>query len=273
MPELPEVKTVCKKLDEALKGKVIKNVIVKKEKLIKEISVDKFRENLIDKRILGVFNKGKFIIFKLSDSIVMLSHLRMEGKYHFEKWDNPKHDHVEFVFTDNTSLYYNDTRQFGTFHLKNLENYLLEKPLNTMGPEPEFADKKALFSTLKTKKKPIKTLLLEQSFLSGIGNIYADEVLWSAKIHPLTPANAITENQFSEIIDFATTILDKATKAGGTTIRSYASLDNKGGEFQDFLNVHTKEGMPCPRCQTPIIKIKVGGRGTYLCPKEQKEKW
>lgn len=270
MPELPEVKTVCSILDNNLKNKTIANIEVKSEKLIKEISVNEFKQTLLNKKIASIKNKGKFILFYLSDNLVMLSHLRMEGKYHFEEWENKKHDHVIFTFTDGSKLFYNDTRKFGTFHLKTIDDYLITKPLNEMGPEPIDEDIDDLYKKISSKRRAIKTMLLDQSILSGLGNIYVDEVLWSAKVHPETQAYKISKNKLQEILDHAIQILDKATKAGGTTIRSYTSIDKTNGGYQDFLNVHTKVGRPCPRCKTKIEKIKVNGRGTYYCPKEQK---
>lgn len=269
MPELPEVRTVCKALEKTLKNKVIKSIQVKKEKLIKDVSAKEFENTLVNKRILSIDNKGKFIVFHLSDDTIMLSHLRMEGKYHFEEWENSKHDHVEFTFSDNTKLYYNDTRQFGSFHLRTTKNYLTVKPLSEMGPEPLEANIEDIYEKLQHKKTPIKTSLLDQTLLSGLGNIYVDEVLWSAKIHPMTASNKVTKNKLKEILNFAAQILEAATKAGGTTIRSYTSIDTTNGGYQDFLNVHTKAGSACPRCKTKIEKIKVNGRGTYYCPKEQ----
>ncbi len=177
MPELPEVRTVCKILNEKLKAKTIEDVIVKKPKLIKEVSPEKFRSTLLNKTINSVSNRGKFIVFHLSDETIILSHLRMEGKYHFEKLVNEKHDHVVFNFTDGTSLYYNDTRQFGTFHLRKNGNYFTINPLKKMGPEPIDAEIKLLYSALIKKNISIKTALLDQTFLSGLGNIYVDEVL------------------------------------------------------------------------------------------------
>lgn len=270
MPELPEVRTVCKALNSVLKGKTIADINIKNEKLIKDITTIKFKKTLVGKSILTVKNKGKFIVFYLSEDFVLLSHLRMEGKYHFEEWENSKHDHVEFLFTDKSKLFYNDTRQFGTFHLKTIDAYLTTKPLNIIGPEPAEADVNKIFDKLSKKKSPIKTSLLDQSLLSGLGNIYVDEVLWSVKLHPMTMANKISKTKVQEILESANEILEKATKAGGTTIRSYTSIDSTNGGYQEFLNVHTKAGSPCPRCKTKIEKIKVNGRGTYYCPKEQK---
>lgn len=270
MPELPEVRTVCKALDSALKGKKIASINVKNEKLIKDVTVNDFKNTLVGESILSVKNKGKFIVFYFTKNIIMLSHLRMEGKYHFEEWENHKHDHVEFTFTDKSKLFYNDTRQFGTFHLRTMDTYLTTKPLSVMGPEPSDADVNKIFDKLQRKKSPIKTTLLDQSILSGLGNIYVDEVLWSVKLHPMTMANKISKTKVKEILDSAIEILENATKAGGTTIRSYTSIDTTNGGYQDFLKVHTKAGVPCPRCKTKIEKIKVNGRGTYYCPKEQK---
>lgn len=196
----------------------------------------------------------------------------MEGKYFYKNVNDPinKHDHVIFDFTDGTSLRYNDVRKFGKMYLVDtLEN---AEPFIGIGLEPW--DKNLVPEYLqdkyKNKKLPIKTLLLDQSIITGIGNIYADEILFLSKINPLIKASELKKNKLLDIINNTKIVLEKAIEAGGTTIRSYTSSEGVTGRFQHELYVHSKEHEKCLMCGSEIVKIKVNGRGTYYCPKCQK---
>lgn len=271
MPELPEVRVVSTQLNKCVKNKKIKEIHIFVDKLIQDVSVEEFKKYLINETILEIKNYGKFIIFHLTNEKIMISHLRMEGKYNFfepSKMRMP-HDHVLFEFEDNTNLHYNDTRKFGTFHIKNLNNYLNTKPLNKLAKIPAETDADTLFKELQKSKKYIKTFLLDQTKIVGLGNIYVDEVLFACKIHPETLTNKINQKQVKDILENATRILDLSTELGGSSINSYTSLNKQAGTFQNFLKVHTKVNQPCVECQTPIEKIKVNGRGTYYCVKCQ----
>lgn len=203
------------------------------------------------------------------DNYYLLSHLRMEGKFFVKnkKEQRDKHEHVVFSFTDNIELRYHDTRKFGKMYLQKKEKIENNKPLSELGLEPW--DRKLTTKYLKDKlsKKPIKTELLNQSIIAGIGNIYADEILFLSKIHPEKESNKLTDKNLEDIIKYTKETLEKAIKLGGTTIKSYTSSEGVHGRFQNELLVHTKE--ICPICKNQIMKIKVGGRGTYYCPKCQ----
>jgi formamidopyrimidine-DNA glycosylase len=265
MPELPEVETVRRFL-EHFKGKIIKDVIINYPKMIE--NVDVFKKSLIDKEIVDIKREGKWLIFVFND-FYLLSHLRMEGKYISKDIAEPftKHEHVIFNF-DEESLRYNDTRKFGRMYLvKELKD---TKTLMELGLEPLNKDFNLAYLKEKFKKikKPIKEVLLDQRIISGIGNIYADEILFASKINPLKKAFALSDKEILSIIKNAKEILEKAINEGGTTIKSYAS-NGHIGNFQNHLKVHTKK--ECLTCKSPILKIKVGGRGTYYCPICQKE--
>ena len=196
----------------------------------------------------------------------------MEGKYFIKEPSEPlnKHDHVVFTLNDKEELRYNDTRKFGKMHLvkkEELNNSLLSK----LGKEPW--DKTLTKEYLKEKinnKKAIKTLLLDQSIIVGIGNIYADEILFLSKINPETIGSNLNDKNLLDIIENTKKVLEKAIEAGGTTIHTYTSVDGITGRFQQELLVHNRKGNPCPECKTEIVKIVVNGRGTYYCPKCQK---
>ncbi len=207
------------------------------------------------------------------DHYYLLSHLRMEGKYFIkEKNDeHSKHEHVIFELDDGRELRYLDTRKFGKMHLIEKDKIYITKPLNELGLEPWDESLNVLYlkEKYKNKKLPIKTVILDQSIIVGIGNIYADEILFLSKINPLKKASLLSDEELSNIIKYTKEVLDKAILEGGTTIRSYESSEGVHGRFQQSLLVHNKEGENCPNCNEKIIKIKVGGRGTYYCTKCQ----
>lgn len=211
-------------------------------------------------------------MFELDD-YYLISHLRMEGKYFIKDLNEilNKHDHVIFTLDNKEELRYNDTRKFGKMYLVKKDE--LEKtPISKLGLEPW--DKNLTIDYLKgklNKKKSIKTLLLDQSIIVGIGNIYVDEILFLSKINPEKSGCILSDKNLQDIIDNTKKVLEKAIKSGGTTIHTYTSVDGITGRFQQKLLVHTKKDEPCPVCGTSILKIVVNGRGTYYCPKCQKQ--
>ena len=270
MPELPEVKTVIRKLKKVIVNEMIQSVDVYKEKMIKNTSVDIFKSHLVGETILDIENKGKFIIFKLSNNKNLVSHLRMEGKYRLSKLpEKSKHDHVVFKLTNNY-LFYNDSRQFGTFHIFHDEELFNEKPLNKIANEPANIDVKELYEKIKNKSIAIKTTLLDQSLMAGLGNIYVNEVLYRAKINPNRKTKDVSLKELQLLINISDKVLTKATQLGGTSIHSFKSLNDEEGEYQHELKVHLKEGELCEVCFNPILKTKVNGRGTYWCSTCQK---
>lgn len=272
MPELPEVETVRQTLRNKILGSTIEAVDVYCDRIIQNESVDDFKEKLKGKTILDIGRKGKYMYFILSDDTYMISHLRMEGKYFIKPKEDPivKHEHVIFHFTNGIDLRYHDVRKFGTMELKNKDTLFTSHPLADIGEDATNIDAKMLYQKAKASKTTIKALLLDQSVVSGIGNIYADEILFLSKIKPSRLCFKITKKNCKNIKDNAAIILEKAINAGGTTIRSYTSSLGVTGLFQLELYVHTKEGQPCPICGKTIIKTKVAGRGTYYCPSCQK---
>jgi formamidopyrimidine-DNA glycosylase len=272
MPELPEVRVVSKSLSDKVKKKVIKSIEIYRPKMIKDIDSKEFKKTLIGQEIKDVTNYGKFIIFNFKSGLIMLSHLRMEGKYFFYKnlTNKNKHDHIVFEFTDGTFLHYQDTRVFGTFHLKTTKNYLTTKPLMRMGPEPSKINFEIFKEKILKRKTTIKTVLLDQTTMAGLGNIYVDEVLFASKINPTRGAFSMTNQDLKNILKYSISIMDKSTTLGGSSISSYTSLNKQEGQYQNFLKVHTKKNSPCPNCKTTILKIKVNGRGTYYCSDCQK---
>lgn len=264
MPELPEVETVRRILERELCGLSFEGVDVYYEKIIHE-DINQFYQTIIGQNIHQIKRIGKYLIFIL-DTHALIIHLRMEGKFYI----NPeylvnKHEHIVFHLSKHVELRYHDTRKFGTMHLRHLDDYLNTYPLNQMGKEPFDIDMDQFYEKVRHKHVSIKSILLDQKIISGLGNIYVDETLFDAKIHPNRQGFELSKEESDQLILSAIKILNEAVKAGGTTIRSYTAPLGVTGLFQLKLNVHMKEHDLCPICGTKIIKIRVGGRGTYVC--------
>ena len=268
MPELPEVETVRNSLKLRLIGKKICSVHVYYDGIIESPSVNEFQSMILGQTIWDINRYGKWLIFVLDD-YYLLSHLRMEGKYFFKSSKDRvlKHEHVVFLFDDGTELRYMDVRKFGKMNLIKKEDIHSCGPLVGMGLEPW--DKGLTSAYLKEKfrnrRLPVKSLLLDQSIIAGIGNIYADEILFLSCIHPLKKGCDLKDDELKKIIKFAREVFEKAIKKGGTTIRSYTSVNGVHGLFQFELYVHGRCHECCKVCGGVIEKIKVGGRGTYYC--------
>lgn len=261
MPELPEVETIKNTLKQFVINKKIKQVAVYWPNIIKEPDdIDHFKMILAGQTIQDITRKGKFLLFQLDD-YVLVSHLRMEGKYSVHKASEAvkKHTHVIFTFTDGEELRYNDVRKFGTMHVYHKGKELLEKPLNKLGPDP-FEDAFTFdyfYQKLKKTDRVIKPALLDQTIVAGLGNIYVDETLFKANVHPLNRSSKLTKNEIKTIREQAILTLAEAVKQGGTTIRSYVNGQGEMGMFQQELFVYGQENEACKKCGNPITKMKV----------------
>jgi len=274
MPELPEVETVKNTLKQDIIGKTIDHIDIYYGKIIKNLDPKEFQNKLIGETFLQIYRFGKYLVFELNHCF-LVAHLRMEGKYFLMK-DEPlnKHDHIIYYFKDGTNLRYNDVRKFGIICLflkdkyGTIDNIRTVYPLNQLGLEP--FDKGMTVDYLKNKFKklslPIKSALLDQSIIAGLGNIYADEVCYYASLHPSQSVETLNDIDLQNIIESSIKVLNKAIQLGGTTIRSFQSSHEISGRFQNELCVHTKEYCVCGE---KILKIRIGGRGTYYCPKCQ----
>lgn len=274
MPELPEVETVRRGLEKLILGKKISNIDIRYSKMIKT-DLDEFKRVLPGQVVKSMGRRGKYLLFYLSDK-VLISHLRMEGKYFYYPDQVPerKHAHLFIQFADGATLVYEDVRKFGTMELlvpELLEAYFLSKKL---GPEPteQDFDLPTFQKALQRSKKPIKSHLLDQTLVAGLGNIYVDEVLWKAKIHPTRLSNSLTAKEARKVHDETIKVLGEAVEKGGSTIRTYTNAFGEDGTMQEFHQVYDKTGQACSRCGAIIEKIQLGGRGTHFCPKCQRRK-
>ncbi|MDF2671190.1 MAG: 5-hydroxymethyluracil glycosylase [Paenibacillus sp.] len=276
MPELPEVETVRRTLNVLVAGKRIEKVTVHLPRIIQRPDdISQFAFMLQGQTIRSVERRGKFLRLVL-DELILVSHLRMEGRYGVYGAEEPleKHTHVVFHFDDGTELRYKDVRQFGTMHLFAPGEDNLLPPLNKLGREPlddtfTLADFRERIGSRTTKIKP---LLLNQEVITGIGNIYVDESLHRSGIHPERTADSLSRTELASLHESIVTILQEAVDAGGSSIKSYVNGQGEMGMFQQQLLVYGRTGQPCTRCEQLILKTVVGGRGTHYCPACQKPK-
>lgn len=274
MPELPEVQTVINNLKKNVLNSKIDNISIYYPKLLKNSTESEFKNFLNNETIINITRQAKFIIFHFTNNKNLVVHLRMEGKLFFEPFSiPPTHPQllVEFKLSNGLLRYY-DTRKFGTFDI--LFNYDLINfsPLSKLGPDAnqENIDIIDTYNKIKNKNISIKTLLLDQSIIGGIGNIYANEILFASKINPNSKGKEISLQQWGIILENAKTILNNSIKHNGTTIHSFKFDTDFSGGYQEFLLVHGKKKELCKICNSPIKYEKINGRGTYYCKKCQK---
>lgn len=272
MPELPEVETVVGAIRPLIVGKTIADVSrpAKHAVVHQPLSYSQFEAAVVGQTILRIWRRGKYIIWDL-DSGYVIAHLRMTGRFisHLTSGDKPAHITAAFRFTDGSTLYFKDYRKFGRItwaaDLDSLEARLGPEPLGKTFT-PGF-----LFTGLCQRSRQIKSLLLDQSFIAGIGNIYADEALWAARIHPETRSGEISRIKSNRLHRVIVTILSEAIKAQGTTIINFYFGEGSRGNYRESLQVFDRDKQACPRCQSSIKKIRVGQRGTHFCPRCQKK--
>ncbi|WP_240374637.1 DNA-formamidopyrimidine glycosylase [Bacillus piscicola] len=270
MPELPEVENVRKTLEKLVLGKELQEVTVTWPKIIKRPDdTEAFCLLLSGQRINSMNRRGKFLIFELDD-YALVSHLRMEGKYELGGTKAPdKHTHVRFFFSDGTELRYKDVRKFGTMHLFPKGEEKRSLPLMQLGPEPadnQTFSKEYLERTFKKTTRTIKAVLLDQRVIAGLGNIYVDESLFKAGIHPDAKAADLTSEEAELLRESIIEIINHAVAKGGSSVRSYVNSIGEEGGFQLELNVYGRKGELCNRCGSEIKKTVTAGRGTHYCP-------
>lgn len=273
MPELPEVETVRRTLSELIVGKRIKSVTVSLPRIIQRPQdIKQFEVELVGRHIVEVGRRGKFLRIVMGD-LVLVSHLRMEGRYGLYRSDEPieKHTHVIFHFDDLTELRYKDVRQFGTMHLFSPGQEFENNPLKKLGVEPlEATFTLDIFKKLTTgKATKIKPFLLNQSYIVGLGNIYVDEALFRAGVHPEQVTGKLDDEQLQRLFTAIVNTLSEAVSAGGSSIKSYVNGQGEMGMFQHALQIYGRKDEPCVNCGEPVQKSVVGGRGTHFCSRCQ----
>lgn len=288
MPELPKVETIVGELRKKVKGKVVKDIVVKVPKLI-NLPIKDFRRQIRDKKIINISRRAKIIILDLTGPNFLLIHLKLTGQLVYQDRQGKKaggghqikiqttelpnkFTHIIFTFTDNTHLYFNDLRKFGW--LKILPDQELAIINQEFGLEPlsqEFTFAK--FKELLDRKKNwlIKKFLMDQSLIAGLGNIYTDESCFSAGIRPLRKIKSLSQIELQKLYQSIKKVLKLAIEKKGSSVDNYIQLDGSPGSFVPYLKVYGREGEKCKRCKKgEIVKIKLNGRGTHFCPKCQK---
>lgn len=273
MPELPEVETIVRQLDRQLKNKKIIGVRVAQEKLIKNVSAREFIKALTGRTIKKISRRAKLLVFHLN-GLTMLAHLKMSGRLLYLKPEAPmvKHTHIIFKLSDGHELRYWDQRRFGAIKIFRSTAEKIPE-LKTFGPEPVAADFtfekfRALFAK---KKKAVKPLLMDPTFIAGIGNIYADEILHYAGVHPLRPAAGLNKLELLKMYQGLKKILNKSIALRGTSFDLYQDSSGKEGGYLKYLRVYGRAGKKClKKCGGQISRQKIGSRSAHFCPVCQK---
>lgn len=275
MPELPEVQTVVNDLNAAgLEGAVITGARVFWPRSIATPAVRTFYRQIKGKKISTIWRRGKFLVFDLSGGHFMMIHLRMSGRIHLvpAATERQKHEHVIIGFKDGRQLRFHDTRKFGRIYLVDNPDKILGK-LGLEPLAPAFTTK-ILLKKLKPKKRLLKPLLLDQTFIAGLGNIYVDEALWEAKLHPCRNASTLSNAEIKALHRTIPLVLKRGLKNLGTSLgtgkANFYSVARRKGRNTDELKVFRRTGMPCPRCKATIERIIVGQRSTHICLQCQK---
>jgi formamidopyrimidine-DNA glycosylase len=275
VPELPEVETVRTRLEPVLRGRRFESVAIHDPRLVRPYEPAEVAAELEGERVAAVERRGKYLIVRFESDRVLLIHLRMTGSLRHSSADllpDDPHRRAVVRLDDGSDVAYRDVRRFGTWLV--LEPGELEPYLSTrVGEEPLDALFTAarLGERLQKRRAPVKAALLDQRTLAGLGNIYVDEALWRARIHPLRPAESLDRNELRRLHRAIRAALEAGIARQGSTLRDYALPDGGSGSMQHEFKVYGRGGEPCDRCGTPIAKARVGGRGTWFCPHCQVE--
>jgi formamidopyrimidine-DNA glycosylase len=276
MPELPEVETIARDLNAAgVPGKTLTCARVYWDRTIAEPSVTEFCRRIAKKQISGVGRRGKFLVFDFTGGGHLLVHLRMSGRLHLARSAAQRlpHEHVALAFADGSELRFHDTRKFGRVYLVDDAEAILGR----LGPEPldPLFTPRALYEGMRKRRRRVKPLLLDQGFVAGLGNIYTDEALWEAKIHPLRTSDSLSPKEAGALHAAIRKVLRRGIKNRGTSLgtgkANFYSVGRRRGRNRDELKVFRRTGDACPRCAAKIKRIIVGQRSTHLCPRCQKE--
>lgn len=274
MPELPEVETIKRDLEKNIIGLNISEVILLMPKIVRTPSPQDFIKNLTGKTIKKIERRGKYILIHLSEKLTLLIHLRMTGNlvYCSPKTPCSKYTHVIFELSNGYKLFFSDMRQFGRMVLINSHELCSLPGFKDLGVEPlsDTFTRDLLKKELKGRRIKLKPLLLDQTFIAGLGNIYADEALHMAKISPDKLASMLTHREIAHLYEAIREVLSNGIANRGTTFRDYKDGMGEKGSNQDKLKVYSREGKPCFNCGKPIIRIKLSGRSSYLCAECQK---
>ena len=271
MPELPEVETVVRGLNNEIIGDSITSVEIFRSNPIVQGDLEEFEKKLLGKTFKHINRRAKYLIFNLTPSSYMVAHMRMTGKFIVcDPIESPsKYNRVWFYLSSGRLMIFDDIRCFGTLEV--FEKLSESKALKKLGIEPFSKDLNVNYfkSKVASSKREIKSILLDQQIIAGLGNIYASEILFRSKISPLRTSETIRNKEWSQIIKYTQSVLEEAIENNGTTISNFRRVDDKTGKFQQFLKVYDKKEKPCPDCGIPIQRIVQQQRSTFFCPECQ----
>jgi formamidopyrimidine-DNA glycosylase len=271
VPELPEVESVRRRLAPVLEGRRLERVEISDARLTRPFDSDGVARELESERVGAVDRRGKYLIFRFDSGRALLVHLRMTGSFRHwapgESFASDPHRRAVVKLDDGSDVSYRDVRRFGTWLLLEpgeLDPYLTAR----VGPEPldPAFTAQELGARLAGRRAPVKAAILDQRTLAGVGNIYADEALWRARIHPLREARSLDRRELAALRRAICDVLELGIERQGSTLRDYALPDGAAGGMQDEFKVYGRAGEPCDRCGTPIERIRLAGRGTWYCP-------
>ncbi|MFA5115091.1 MAG: DNA-formamidopyrimidine glycosylase [Candidatus Omnitrophota bacterium] len=266
MPELPEVETIRRDLDKIIVGKKILRVCVRNPRVIREPGVERFKDGLKGAVIRRVLRRGKVLILELSNAKSLVIHLKMTGQLVYP--GDAKKSRVSFCLSDGKIMDFNDQRLFAELRL--LDDWRSLRFIRNLGPEPFELTPAEFSNKLNSRRTSIKPLLMEQDFISGIGNLYAAEVLFCSGIDPRRPAQGLSNKEKNILFRQIKKVLREAIRYGGSSVDNYVRLSGGRGDYVRHHKVYGRKGKPCFVCKTPIERIVLGSRGTYFCPKCQR---
>ncbi len=278
MPELPEVETVVRGLNDTVASKTISKVSTANAHpstitISSHLADQGFENSLKNKKIINISRRGKNILFNLSGKLTLWAHLKMTGHFFYlDKQERTgKHDLVIFEFrSDKKSLRFNDYRRFGRLRLYYTDELYEQKGMKELGPEPLEISALDFVSLFKNRSRMVKSALLDQSFIVGVGNIYADEVLHACKIHPCRQSSKLSTKKLTELHGSIQKTLKMAIRKMGSSVDSFSGINGKPGSYQKYLQAYNNEGGPCQFCGRKIKRMKIGGRSAHFCPSCQR---
>ncbi len=271
MPELPEVETIRRHLAPRVEGRVLQRLEVLDARWCSPVAGAEVAAAVEGRRVEALARRGKYLIWELEDDVHLMLHLRMTGTLLLDPPEPPRHRRVRFGFDDGQELFFDDPRRFGTGELALGGDARDEFFASRLGVEPfspEFTSAH-LYALTRVSRAPIKAFLLDQRKIAGVGNIYADEALFRAGVHPLRPARRLTRKQVAALRDGVVASLEAGLAAKGASIDDFRDPDGVQGSFQNRFLIHLREGEPCLICERPVRKLRVAGRGTYVCERCQ----
>ncbi len=267
MPELPEVETIKRQLAPLVEGRKLERLEILDPRWSRPLAPEELSSGLEGRRIEGLGRRGKYLVWNFSGDVYLAQHLRMTGSVLVDPWPEPAHTRVRVLLRPKLLLAIADPRRFGTGELL-LGGEALDEFMDArLGSEPfdeEFTAER-LRALARGRTAPIKAFLLDQRKIAGVGNIYADEALHKAGVHPLRPAGKLSREQYGHLREAILQALGAGIDAKGASISDYRDVDGVRGSFQDSFTVHRRAGEPCPECGSTIVKLRVAGRGTYVC--------